>query len=152
MLQGTGRGDDELDTSLPAQSIEKHTGYKDSYSQLPATEITMAVQLAFMNRSPYHAIKVTKEQFNLLLAQDALLDIRPALETYGTYLLENINQANWNVVTYNGGIYGIPEGGSFTKGQYNVVDCMIFREGLLYEAGLDIPETLDEFTAERRHF
>lgn len=152
MLQATGRGDGELDTSLPAQIIEKHTGYKVSYSQLPATEITMAVQLAFMNRSPYHAIKVTKEQFNLLLAQDALLDIRPALETYGTYLLENINQANWNVVTYNGGIYGIPEGGSFTKGQYNVVDCMIFREDLLYEEGLDIPETLDEFTAVLRHF
>ena len=88
----------------------------------------------------------------MLLAEDALLDIKPALETYGGYLLDNIVKENWDVVSYESGIYGIPDGGTFKKGQVNVVDCMIFREDLLFDAGFDIPDTLEEFTAVLRYF
>lgn len=145
-LQATGYSDAQLGTLYAAKKINELTDYNINYSQLPATGDDTALDLVFTNRSKYHAIKVTKEQYNKLVAQDALLNIKPALDKFGADIYEGYYDAAWPIVSKDGGIYGIPEGGSPTKGQVNVVDCIIFRKDLIYSWGKDIPTTREEFT------
>ena len=152
LLQATGFTNDQVNSDPNAKLIDELTGYKTTYAQLPATEDISSVNLALVNRSPYNVMRVTKTQYNALLANDALLDIKPALEKFGKDMLADINEYSWGVVTKGDGIYGIPEGGAPIKGQENVTDCIVFRKDLLWENGLDVPSTRDEFTEILRFF
>ena len=131
LLQATGFTNDQVNSDPNAKLIDELTGYKTTYAQLPATEDISSVNLALVNRSPYNVMRVTKTQYNALLANDALLDIKPALEKFGKDMLADINEYSWGVVTKGDGIYGIPEGGAPIKGQENVTDCIVFRKDLV---------------------
>lgn len=152
LMQTAGMSEGEFNSEPTVALLEELTGYKVHYSQLPAAGDTEALNLAFVNRSQYHAIKVTKAQYNMLMSKDALLNIKPALEKYGQDMLQDITEYSWNVVSRDGGIYGIPEGGPPTEGQLNVADTILFRNDLLMDEGFNLPETRDEFTAILRHF
>lgn len=145
-LQASGYSETELNNKYAAKKISEITDYNVKYTQLPATGDTEALDLALINRSKYHAIKVTKEQYNKLLLQDALLDIKPALDRYGQDIYDAYYDYTWSFVTKDGGIYGIPEGAPPNKGGTNVIDCIIFRRDLLNSWKKRLPTTREEFT------
>lgn len=144
-LQASGYSETELNQQYAAKVISEITDYNVHYSQLPATGDTEALDLALINRSQYHAIKVTKEQYNRLVAQGALLNIKPALDKFGQDIYDAYYDYSWSIVSKDGGIYGIPEGGPPIKGQTNVIDCIIFRKDLLDSWQKHVPETTEEF-------
>ncbi len=122
-----------------AAVVEKVTGYKVNYEQLP-TDATSTLNTLFMNRDSYNAIKLTSAQFASLVAEDALLDLSDAIEDFGPVIKEVISEESWGTVTVDGKIYGIPERSSSDNIQYPIV----FRQDWMDELNLTMPETPEE--------
>lgn len=141
LMPNSGKDIGAVNSSSNATLIEKLTGYKVTYTQLPVDAAT-TLTTTFMDKVPYHAIKLTKDQFSDYVNQDLLTDITDALSVYGPDLLANISEESWEVVTVDGRIYGIPERASSD----NIENPIILNYDLMLQLGLDEPETLDEFT------
>lgn len=79
--------------------------------------------------------------------QGALLPLDDLLESYGRNLLENIPEALWDQVRYEGEIYAIPS-------EYEVkgMELMYVRKDWLDRLGLAPPTTLDEYAEVIRAF
>ncbi len=123
-----------------AKEVERVTGYKVKYDQLPAVDATARLNMLMTNGDKFDAMKLTSAQFADMVALDALLDITPAIEKFGPVLKEVISPESWATVTIDGKIYGIPERSSSDNIQYPIV----FRQDWLDELNLRIPTTTDE--------
>ena len=123
-----------------AKVVERVTGYKVNYSQLPATQADSNLGLQLGDHAAYNAIKLTSSQFSALVSQDVLLDLKPAIDAFGPVLKEVISEESWATVTVDGKIYGIPERSSSDNIQYPVA----FRQDWLDALNLDIPSTPEE--------
>ena len=141
LMPNSGKSIDAVNNNVNAQLIEQLTGYKATYTQLPAADASKILNTELMDRKEYHAMKLTKDQFSDLVTQDLLVDITDALAIFAPDLLANISEESWEVVTVDGRIYGIPERASSD----NIENPIILNYDLLLELGLDMPETLDEF-------
>ncbi len=141
LMPNSGKSINEVNTSSNALLIEQLTGYKVEYTQLPADAAT-TLNTELMDKRPYNAIKLTKNQFSDLVKDDMLVDITDALEVFAPDILANISDESWDVVTVDGRIYGIPERASSD----NIENPIVFNQDLLFECSLDMPTTLDEFT------
>ena len=69
-----------MNDDVNAKLIEELTGYKVTYSQLPAVEPFTQLNTNLISREPFNLMKLTRSQFNTLIAQDALTDLTPAIE------------------------------------------------------------------------
>lgn len=131
----------EVNNDKNAKVIEEVTGYKATYTQLPSADASKTLNNELMDKRHYNVMKLTKDQFADLVKDDMLVDISDALKKFAPDLLKNISKESWDVVSYNGKIYGIPERASSD----NIENPIIFNQDLLLECGLDMPTTLDEF-------
>lgn len=143
LMPNSGKSIDAVNSSPNALLIEQLTGYKATYTQLPAADAAKVLNTELMDKKPYDAMKLTKDQFSDLVNQDLLVDITDALPIFAPDLLANISEESWEVVTVDGRIYGIPERASSD----NIENPIILNYDLLLTLNLDVPETLDEFTA-----
>ncbi|MBQ7374505.1 MAG: extracellular solute-binding protein [Clostridia bacterium] len=143
LMPNSGKSIDAVNSSPNALLIEQLTGYDVTYTQLPAADASKVLNTELMDRKPYHAMKLTKDQFSDLVQQDLLVDITDALSVFAPDLLANISEESWEVVKVDGRIYGIPERASSD----NIENPIILNYDLMLELGLDEPETLEEFTA-----
>lgn len=141
LMPNSGKSIDAVNTSSNATLIESLTGYKVTYTQLP-TDAATTLSTIFMDKTPYHAMKLTKDQFSDYVKDDLLVDITDALSVFAPDILANISAESWEVVTVDGRIYGIPERASSD----NIENPIILNYDLMLQLGLDEPETLDEFT------
>ena len=142
LMPNSGKNIDSVNTSPNALLIERLTGYKVNYTQLPAADASKVLNTELMDKKAYDVMKLTKDQFSDLVNQDLLVDITDALPVFAPDLLANISKESWEVVTVDGRIYGIPERASSD----NIENPIILNYDLMLENNLDIPETLDEFT------
>ena len=142
LMPNSGKSIDAVNSSPNALLIEQLTGYKANYTQLPAADAAKVLNTELMDKKPYDAMKLTKDQFSDLVDQDLLVDITDALEKFAPDLLANISKESWEVVTVDGRIYGIPERASSD----NIENPIILNYDLLLTLNLDVPETLEEFT------
>lgn len=140
LMPNSGYTIDEVNADSNAAVVESVTGYKVTYSQLPAANASSQLNTILIDRSPYNAIKLTNAQFADLIAQEALLDLTPAIEKFGSVLKDVISEESWDVVTVDGKIYGIPERASSD----NIEKPMVFRQDILDELNLRMPTTKDE--------
>ncbi len=141
LMPSSGKSIDEVNADPTAKLIETLTGYKTTYTQLPA-DATTTLNTILLDKEQYDVMKLTKDQFADLVDQDMLLELPiEALQKFAPDMLENISQESWNVVTVDGKIYGIPERASSD----NIENPIIFNYDLMLECGLDMPETLEEF-------
>lgn len=131
----------EVNADPNAKLIEELTGYKVTYTQLPSADASKTLNNELMDKRHYNLMKLTKEQFADLVKDDMLTDITDALPVFGKELIANISDESWEVVKVNGRIYGIPERASSDNIEYPIV----FNQGLLFDEGLDLPTTLEEF-------
>ncbi len=143
LMPNSGKSVDAVNNSPNALLIEQLTGYKATYTQLPAADAAKVLNTELMDKKPYDVMKLTKDQFSDLVNQDLLVDITDALEVFAPDILANISEESWEVVTVDGRIYGIPERASSD----NIENPVILNYDLLLTLNLDVPETLDEFTA-----
>ena len=141
LMPNSGRSKDAINSDPTAQLIAQLTGYNVSYTQLPA-DATTTLNTIMMDKEKYDVMKLTKDQFSDLVKQEMLLDITDALAVFAPDVLANISQESWDVVTVDGRIYGIPERASSD----NIENPIVLNYDLMLELGLDVPETLDEFT------
>ena len=141
LMPNSGKSIDAVNTSSNATLIESLTGYKVTYTQLP-TDAATTLSTIFMDKTPYHAMKLTKDQFSDYVKDDLLVDLTDALSVFAPDILANISEESWEVVTVDGRIYGIPERASSD----NIENPIILNYDLMLQLGLDEPETLDEFT------
>ena len=142
LMPNSGKSIDAVNTSSNATLIESLTGYKVTYTQLP-TDAATTLSTIFMDKTPYHAMKLTKDQFSDYVKDDLLVDLTDALSVFAPDILANISAESWEVVTVDGRIYGIPERASSD----NIENPIVLNYDLMLQLGLDEPETLDEFTA-----
>lgn len=142
LMPSSGKSIEEVNSSSNAKLIEQLTGYKVNYTQLPAADPSTTLNTSIMDQKQYHAMKLTKDQFSDLVNKELLTDITDALEKFAPDILANISDESWDVVTVDGRIYGIPERASSD----NIENPIILNYDLMLELGLDVPETLDEFT------
>ena len=140
LMPNSGKSIDAVNSSPNALLIEQLTGYKATYTQLPAADAAKVLNTELMDKKPYDAMKLTKDQFSDLVNNDLLVDITDALSVFAPDLLANISEESWEVVTVDGRIYGIPERASSD----NIENPIIFNYDLLLSLNLDVPETLDE--------
>ena len=141
LMPNSGKSIDAVNTSSNATLIESLTGYKVTYTQLP-TDAATTLSTIFMDKTPYHAMKLTKDQFSDYVKDDLLVDLTDALSVFAPDILANISAESWEVVTVDGRIYGIPERASSD----NIENPIVLNYDLMLQLGLDEPETLDEFT------
>ena len=141
LMPNSGKSIDAVNSSSNATLIESLTGYKVTYTQLP-TDAATTLSTIFMDKTPYHAMKLTKDQFSDYVKDDLLVDLTDALSVFAPDILANISAESWEVVTVDGRIYGIPERASSD----NIENPIILNYDLMLQLGLDEPETLDEFT------
>lgn len=130
-----------VNSSLTAKTIEKLTGYKTTYTQLPSADASKTLNNELMDKRPYNAIKLTKDQFADLVKDDMLVDLTEALKKFAPDMLKVISEESWDVVTVDGKIYGIPERASSD----NIENPIVFNQDLMLQYNLDMPVTLDEF-------
>ena len=143
LMPNSGRDIDAVNNDNNALLIQQLTGYEVKYTQLPAADSSKVLNNELMDKRDYQVMKLTKDQFSDLVDQDMLVDITDALQKFAPDLLANISPESWEVVTVDGRIYGIPERASSD----NIENPIILNYDLLLELNLDVPETLDEFTA-----
>ncbi len=142
LMPNSGKLIEEVNTSPNALLIEQFTGYKAEYTQMPAVDASKTLNNDLMDKIPYDVIKLTKNQFSDLVKDDMLVDLTDALSVFAPDILANISKESWEVVTVDGRIYGIPERASSD----NIENPIVFNQDLLFECGLDMPTTLEEFT------
>lgn len=142
LMPNSGKSIDAVNDNVNAEVIEKLTGYKVTYTQLPSADASKILNTELMDRKQYNVMKLTKDQFSDLVHQNLLVDITDALDVFAPDIVANISAESWDVVTVDGRIYGIPERASSD----NIENPIILNYDLMMELGLDMPETLEEFT------
>ncbi|MFR4997133.1 MAG: hypothetical protein ACLUDK_07940 [Clostridium paraputrificum] len=126
---------------LTAKALEELTGQKVEYSMLPAENAMEKLNLEIAGEAQYNTVKLYRNQFDILMGKNTLLDLKPLLEKYGENILASISDESWESVTVDGKIYGIPE-----KNPSDIINASIFvRKDILDKYGLSIPTTTDEF-------
>ena len=142
LMPNSGKSIEAVNSDPTAVLISQLTGYNVKYTQLPA-DATSTLNTILMDKGQYDVMKLTKDQFADLVDQDMLLELPiEALQKFAPDMLANISQESWDVVTVNGKIYGIPERASSD----NIENPIVLNYDIILELGLEIPETLDQFT------
>lgn len=139
LAQAAGDWDPEKDPTK--QLIEDLTGYKVNYTQLPSAGATENLNLRLGSGDEFHAVKVTKDQYETLVQSCALLDLSPYIDKYATNMDEAISDDSWSAVTIGDAIYGIPE----ARSSQNIDYTIAVRQDWLDELDLSVPTTKEEF-------
>lgn len=123
--------------------LEEVTGYEVKYNMLPAENPAMKLNLELASGSKYDIVRISTDWFANLVAQNALLPLNDLIDQYGPNIKAHINPEFFASTTVNGNIYGIPNG---TANPYGVYWGIAFRQDILDEYGIALPNDLDSFT------
>ena len=79
------------------------------------------------------------------IRQDSILQLDDLLKEYGSAIMEKVDDAAWEMVKYNDGIYAVKN-----HGTYSVANSIVFRKDLVEKYGFDYqnvstPEQLEEY-------
>lgn len=128
----------------PGRVLAEVTGTEVEYAMLPAENTNEKLYLEVSGGAKYNLIKLRKAQYDVLVSQGALLDMRPYLEEYAPDLMKEgvIGDAFWESVTGpNGELYGVPQKNDSNHITYNLA----YRKDILEQYGLPVPKTTQEF-------
>lgn len=128
----------------PGRILEEITGQKVEYYMLPAENSNEKLYIEVSGNADYNILKLRKEQYDTLVSQGALLDIRSYLEQYAPNIMAEgaISEDIWKTVEgENGEIYGIPEKNSYD----HITNCIAYRKDILDKYGIPVPVTTEDF-------
>jgi putative aldouronate transport system substrate-binding protein len=128
----------DLESDLGWQTAERVAGYKIDFEVLNGTEQLM---LIIASGEPYDYVYLTRNNYDLLLNEGALIDITDLLKQHGGNITNAITTL-WPAVTVNSRIYAIPS----TVAQPNALQTsIVYRKDLLDKAGISPASTAEEF-------
>ncbi|MGO4494942.1 ABC transporter substrate-binding protein [Paenibacillus sp. 2RAB27] len=127
-------------TEVVAKFLNEKTGYKVTYDMLPVENPDDKLNLLMANKEKYAYMLLSGPQYSKLAASGALEPIDELVNKYGTNMKNVISQTSWNGAKLNGKIFGIPQTGSGTI----VNTQLIVRQDWMDELGLKAPTTRDE--------
>lgn len=129
---------------------EEITGYKVKWYNLPQENATQKLMLEIAGGTSYDwFMRGAHNDVTQLREQNALTDLTPLLEKYGSNVMKGASELSWSVTTdTDGKIFGVPMelfNGS-SQDTYGVLKGGIgFRSDALEDLGKELPKTLDEF-------
>lgn len=126
----------EDETAMKANPVialmEELTGYKCDYSQFPSGSGADSELTGYFTKkgTEYHAIKLTKNQFNnRAISAAAYADLTEIINSPKYSVLKNaISEEAWAAVTYDGKILGIPDSAS----NNNIDKAILIRKDIMY--------------------
>ncbi len=125
--------------------IEEVTGYQVEYFMLPqdTEKADEKLNITIASGSDYDILKLRPYQYYRLVKQGALQELDTVLAKSGPTLKSVIKPLSWEVAKYKGKTYAVP----LSNERPNIANSIAIRKDLLDKAGLQVPKTLDEFTA-----
>lgn len=134
MFQNSGTTDTDFNNQNKdiLQAFKKGTEYDVTYNQLPATSADEIVNNHIINREKYHAMKLSRAQFEMNVHNGAFLELNDLLDKWGPNLKSKIKESSWSATTVDGKIYAIPETGFGYMQDFTIV-C---RTDMLQKAGI----------------
>lgn len=139
---GTFLANVDVNTDPTALAITESTGYKVEYSMTSQDNPLQRLNLEIASGADYDIVRMGPDEYRSLVSQNAFLPLDDLLSEYGQTMLEVISPETWSLTTYNGKIYGVP----MMNERANIESTILMRKDILDELGLEVPETLDEFT------
>lgn len=129
--------------------IKEKTGYEVEYYLLPKDNATQKLMLEIASGSDYDIVRVSATQFSQLAGNGSLRALDDLLAKDGNHIKSAVSDMGWKSVTTNNQKFGIPyEGGGDINDPYGLIQGGIgVRTDVLSELGVQVPKTLDEFTA-----
>lgn len=97
---------------------------------------TVLAEAILAGREPDVSLSVTQDIPIDLALRGQVMDLKPYLEEMPEEYLAQFNESSWIPFTYNGGIYAMP----MTQDFY----MMFYREDILSDLGIELPETWDD--------
>src|SRR5690606_11461618 len=127
--------------SVMAKDIEDTTGYKVEYFMLPSENPDQKLNIEIASRADYDILALSPSQFYTLASQGALLPLNDLLNDYGENIKKAILPESWELTTFDGEIFGIPQ----KNERANIEGGLYVREDILNNMDIKIPTNLDEF-------
>lgn len=141
--------DVDINDNQVIDRIRTETGVDAVWSFLPEDSTAERLAVMFASGDAPDIIELDdKTQVARYATQGVLAPLNDALESHGTYLLENIPAQDWAAVTSEGNIYAIPRPANYTT----TPRAMVVRKDWLDRYGLDVPRTPQEFLEVLRVF
>jgi len=122
--------------------ISEATGYDIKYDVLPQEQPSEKLNLVMASGADYDLVDSLTQDFYTYAENGALTDLTAIIEQYGSNIKKAISPESLAAVTIDGKIYGIP-----TQNVSYVRTGLLVRTDWLKAVGLEMPTTLDEFTA-----
>lgn len=132
--------------------IEELTGYKTKWYALPAENSDQKLLLEISSGADYDILfRTSLTGYAQLSSQNALIDLKPILDKYGSNIYEQIGDLAWASVTNDQGVInGIPFENMVASKEnpYGMLTGGIgVRSDALEEMGAELPTNLEDFTA-----
>lgn len=129
----------DLETDLGVQACRRVAGYNLEYEQINGTEQLM---LIISSQQPYDYVYLNQANYNLMMSEEALMDITDLLNEYGQEILAAF-PTTWPATTVDGRIYAIPSPAAQPD---SLTNSIIARKDLLDAIGItEYPTDLEGF-------
>lgn len=140
---------DDYNTYPVAKVIEEKTGYKVKYDMLPADKADDKLNLLLSSAEPYDSITYSDSRplYTDYARKGALVDLGPLIDKYGPNIKAAVSEESFNAVKVDGKIYAIPN-----RAQEFSSTSLMVRKDWLDKLGMQMPTTVDEFTAMLKAF
>lgn len=132
--------------------VEELTGYQVEYYMLPSEQAQQKLLLEISSGADYDLLwRLSSLDYAAVASQNALQSLDDLLDQYGDNIKAAVSEMGWeSVKDEDGNITGIPveSGTASVEDPYGTfLGGLGIRSDMLEELGMDIPQTLDDFTA-----
>lgn len=128
----------DLEADAGAKITREVSGYNIEFQVISGVEQLM---LIISSGEPYDYVYLSPANYNLMMNNNALMDITEPLDKYGGNIKKAITTL-WPATTVNGKIYAIP---STIAQPGSLLNSIVARGDLLDTAGIKVPTTIDGF-------
>lgn len=136
---------------VPCNLMMELSGYKVEYEMLPSSNGDEKLMLEMAAGTEYDIVELSTTMFGKLADLGVLTPLDQYIETYGEYLVPAVTQMAWDSAkNAKGEIVALPRmNGVNTESTFGARSSRFFmtKQEILDELGLQVPATLDEFTA-----
>lgn len=135
---------EDVNNHVIAKLLEERTGYKINYETLPQDKPYDKLNLLMAGGESYDVVSMgnNKSVYAKYAASDALTDLQPLLEKYGQNIKNKISSKSFDILKVNDKQFGIPNTASA-----GVQAGVLIRTDWLQKVGMEMPDTIDKFTA-----
>jgi putative aldouronate transport system substrate-binding protein len=128
----------DLEADAGAKITREVSGYNIEFQVISGVEQLM---LIISSGESYDYVYLSPANYNLMMNNNALMDITEPLGKYGGNITKSITTL-WPATTVNGKIYAIP---STIAQPGSLLNSIVARGDLLDTAGIKVPTTIDGF-------